>query len=301
MIKSITVTNYLGQSLKLELRFPEKSGFLIQEITGLGPPKATINSTELVTGDGVNYNSSRVGARNIVISLKFLELPTIEEVRQLSYKYFPIKKQVSLLVETDERVCTISGYIESNEPSIFTKKSGTQISIICPDPYFYSVISSTKVFAGLDPLFEFPFSNESSAEDLILFGNVKDKTEDIIGYPGDVDVGVVMTIVSTGTVRNVYIFNVHTREKMFIDTTRLETLTGHVIIEGDIIEISTVVGNKYITLLRDGIITNILNCLSRDSDWPRLTKGNNVFAYSADDGISYLQFTIANNILYEGV
>jgi len=52
MINSITVTNHLDESVKLELRFPEKSGFLVQGVTGLGPSKANINSTELSTTDG---------------------------------------------------------------------------------------------------------------------------------------------------------------------------------------------------------------------------------------------------------
>ena len=70
MIKSVTVTNNLGESIVLELRFPEKSGFLIKEggITGLGPAKATINSTESVTVDGASFNSAHVGQRNIVFN-----------------------------------------------------------------------------------------------------------------------------------------------------------------------------------------------------------------------------------------
>mgnify|MGYP001033110678 FL=1 len=51
MIRSVTVTNYLGRSLKLELAQPEKSGFIIKEITGLGPATANINVTDLSTND----------------------------------------------------------------------------------------------------------------------------------------------------------------------------------------------------------------------------------------------------------
>lgn len=32
MIKSVTVTNYLGDSVKLELMRPEKSGFIVKSI-----------------------------------------------------------------------------------------------------------------------------------------------------------------------------------------------------------------------------------------------------------------------------
>ena len=45
----------------------------------------------------------------------------------------------------------------------------TQISIVCPDPYFYSAGpdgTNTTIFYGVEPLFEFAFSNESLTESL---------------------------------------------------------------------------------------------------------------------------------------
>lgn len=59
MIKSITVTNPKGESLELDLFHPEKSGLIVKSITGLGPPKANINSTDLATADGALYSSAR--------------------------------------------------------------------------------------------------------------------------------------------------------------------------------------------------------------------------------------------------
>ena len=180
MIKSVTVTNYLGESIKLELGFPEKSGFLIQSITGLGPSKADINVSEIATNDGSIYNSARTTTRNIVFTLGFLFNPTIEDMRQLSYKYFPLKKRVLLLFETDNRTCEIYGYVESNEPDIFSSQETTKISIICPDPYFYSVVPGIAVFYAIDPIFEFEFSNESLSENLIEFSNIISNTEQTI-------------------------------------------------------------------------------------------------------------------------
>ena len=52
MIHSFAITNYLGDRIKLDLREPEVSGFLIKSVTGLGPVKATVNTTEVVTNDG---------------------------------------------------------------------------------------------------------------------------------------------------------------------------------------------------------------------------------------------------------
>ena len=137
MIKSVTVKNYLGDSIKLELARPALSGFVIQSITGLGPGKADVNTTEISTADGGLFNSARVPKRNIVISVKYYNwgADSIEDIRQLSYKYFPIKRKLTLIIETDNRLAEIEGYVETNDPNIFDKNEGSDISIICPDPF----------------------------------------------------------------------------------------------------------------------------------------------------------------------
>ena len=100
MIKSVTVTNYLGDSVKLELMRPEKSGFIVKSINGLGPSNASINTTEVSTNDGALFNSARLSKRNIVFKLLFMntDTETIEDIRQKTYKYFPMKKGVTILI-----------------------------------------------------------------------------------------------------------------------------------------------------------------------------------------------------------
>ena len=72
MIRAVTFTNYLGDSIRLDLARPEESGFIIKSVTGLGPGKANINTTEIATNDGSLFNSSRMPSRNIVISLAYM-------------------------------------------------------------------------------------------------------------------------------------------------------------------------------------------------------------------------------------
>ena len=301
MIKAIGVTNHLGESLTLELGFPERSGFLIQEIEGLGPVKADINVVEMSTTDGALFTSSRINTRNIVIHLLFMGSPTIEDTRQLSYKYFPVKKRVRLLVETDNRMCEIYGNVESNEPDIFSSQSGTVISIMCPDPYFYSVSDATTIFSGIEAMFDYEFSNESLTENLIEFSNIKSDTLEQIIYDGDSDVGMKINIHALGEATNITIYNTETREVMKINTTRLAALTGYGIITGDDIIVSTVKGNKYVLLLRGGAYINILNCLDKNTSWFQLSKGVNTFAYTAETGLTNLEFRIENRTVYEGV
>lgn len=288
----------------MPLANPEQSGFLIYDITGLGPPKATINTSRRATSDGVTYNSSNVAERNIVIMAKFQELPTIEDTRQKSYKYFPIGKRVKLVIETDNRLCEVEGYVESNEPVIFSEEEYSQISIICPESYLTAsgeegtIIS---VMYGTTPMFEFPFSNENETEKLIEFGSLNSLAEYNINYTGDANVGIIINIKAYGLVNDLTIYNTNTREIMRISTVRLTELTGYPIMDGDEIVISTISGKKSITLIRGGISLNILGCLDRFSNWFTLSKGDNIFAYSAGTGGENVLITVTNSILYEGV
>ena len=303
MIRSIAVTNHLNNVLKLELTRPEESGFIIKSIEGLGPVKANVNTSEVSTNDGSIFNSARLNQRNITLNLQFMETKseTIGEIRQKSYRYFPVKKKVKLRIATSNRTLETEGYVESNEPNIFSKNSGCAISIICPNPYLYSIEENVTVLSGTQSLFEFPFSNESVYEPLLEMAAISRYTERNVVYRGDSDIGVVITIHALGEVKNLTIYNTSTREIMRIDTDKIELLTGSGIIAGDDIIISTVKGDKSINLLRDGVTTNILNCLARDVAWFQLSKGDNFFAFAAESGENNVQLKIENKIIYEGV
>jgi hypothetical protein len=301
MIESVTITNHLDESIELVLKSPEKSGFAIRSIEGLGPVKADINSKELSTNDGSIFNSARVNSRNIIFDIQFLEKPTIEDTRQLSYKYFPIKRKIKMVFKTKNYECEIYGYVESNEPNIFSQECSTTISILCPDPYFKSLDKNITTFSGILPVFEFEFSNESATDNLLEFGELLNDKLKNVRYDGDAETGVVIYIHAIGDASNITVYNTDTRAQMFINTSRLLEMTGAGIIAGDDIIISTVKGEKSIKLLRNGLYTNILNCLDKNAEWPTISKGDNVFAYTAETGDTNLQFRIENAVLYEGI
>lgn len=302
MIRAIGIKNHLGQYLRIDLFNPYETGFVVESVDGLGPVKADINFTELATNDGAIDNSAKLSTRNIVINLSFLEKDTIEETRLKSYKYFPIKKKVTFYVETDSRKAEAYGRIEENKPNIFSKKEGTQISILCDDPYFYlSGEDQSDKFYGVIPEFEFPFSNESLTEKLICFGDIQTKTEAVIYYEGDADVGFVMKIHATGSAKGITIYNMKTREIMKINDDKLIEIVENGISAGDDIIINSRRGEKGIQLVRGGRITNILNALDRPINWFRLEKGDNLFTYTADEGLDHLFFEIDYKLTYEGV
>lgn len=252
-------------------------------------------------------------------------MASIEDIRQLSYKYFPIKKPLRFEIETDNRTAYIEGYVETNEPNIFSESEETDITIICPNPYFISTSTEETVFFGMAPRFEFltdrngkaipeelgskyycldnpvVFDDDGNIVKAIEIGSIEVKTYNAVPYSGDAEVGIIITMHAIGTVKNVDIYNTITRDHMRIDTDKLTTKTGHPIINKDDIIINTIDGQKSVTLIRDGEEINILNCVNKDADFFKLAKGNNTIAFTAEEGGANLQFKMSHSVLYEGI
>jgi hypothetical protein len=136
---------------------------------------------------------------------------------------------------------------------------------------------------------------------VIEMGSIENLKERTIFYDGDTETGVIIKIHAIGAAEHITIYNTGTREKMILDTDKLAALTGSGIGAGDEITISTIKGNKYITLLRNGREYNILNIMDKNADWFQLAKGDNIFTYTATYGSSNLQFKILNQIAFEGI
>lgn len=192
MLKRVVITNHLGESMEYRIDGVEvdnPSGLIITSIDGLGPVKANINMMDLATTDGQRYNSARLSGRNLVIKALFTHATSIEEARLLSYKYFPIKKKIKFHIETDNRTAETEGYVESNEPDIFSEQSGCQISVLCENPYFDGG-KVDYVLDDTDPLFKFEFGNASLDEPLIKISENIDASEPKqVIYEGDADTG----------------------------------------------------------------------------------------------------------------
>lgn len=170
MIKSFRIVNDIGDSITMDIRKPEVTGFLIASVTGLTDPKAEIALSQISAFDGAVFGNARVPSRNIVMNIIFYEgnkeKLSIEELRHKCYNYFPLRRQITFYVTNDSGTYSIKGYVESNEINIFTKQEGAQISILCPDPYFVKSSSETNTYiSNVIKNFEFPCSFEAVWDD----------------------------------------------------------------------------------------------------------------------------------------
>lgn len=321
MIQSFTVTNHTGKSMVCELTNPWKEGLAIASIDGLGPGQATINVADISSKDGGLFNSARKGSRNIVISLIFIDHDTltIEDLRRKCYTYFPLKKNVKLKFTTSDGKTVkdffIDGYVESNEPNIFSSREGTTISIICPQPYFYTSKEQEQRFSiSSNPDFSFAFSKVPSNNNELLMGDVVSYVVSNLYYEGDADTGIVVDIEfksdvvhdSIGNPKTIRIDNSLTNTSNIFSLEKVKNIVSELvegftgIVTGDRIILSTIVGEKSLTYIHNGVSYNVLGAIEPTGKWVTLTSGLNYLIIDKDGSIE-ITASVKNKIYYYGV
>ena len=109
---------------------------------------------------------------------------------------------------------------------------------------------------------------------------------------GEVDTGILIELAASSDVSNPRLYNADTNDVMKINIDMQA---------GDLIQISTVKGNKYVRLVRAGVTTNIINQLDKYPVWFQLPPGETDFTYECDNGTEFLTVTFTVQNLFEGV
>lgn len=256
--------------------------------SGLGPVPADIITSSRGMVDGVKYNGSRAGARNIILTVYIGG--DVDANRLRLYQYLPPKGNVKLYYKSASRDVYAEGYVESNEPNHFSNVCSNQISIICPHPYLSAIESIVQDISSIIDAFEFPFSIE---EEGVEFSTLE--TNDFVNMhnSGDVSTGAIFRVFARSDVVGANIYNAITNEYIKITGT---------IEAGETLTINTNAGNKRLTITKNtGEVVNALHRFATGSSWLQLTVGDNYIAYTADSGAGSMSVTVEHNDLFVGV
>ena len=270
-----------------QLEITNNPRYVITDIDGLYPPEGVINTTQVANMDGSVFNSSHINDRVITITMA-INGPA-EANRLLLYRYFKTKYPVRFYYKNGVRDVYIDGYVSKFSVEYFEKKQTAQIEISCPMTLFRAVKESVTEFANIENMFVFPFAIEVAG---IPFSEIALGEQKTIINGGDVETGVIIKLNALGTVLNPKIYNVDTSDRM---TLSVEMQAG------DEITINTRKKEKSITLLRDGVQTNIVGKLDAGSTWFNLIPGDNIVTYEADEFPEHLQCIFIINNQFEGV
>lgn len=278
----LIVENDRGERIQLT----QNPNYDILSIDGLYPPSANVNIAENANFDGGTEKNSRLNTRNIVLTIAIHQ--PIEQNRIALYKYFRVKKHCKLYFSNGTREVYIEGIVEALPVPQWANKERAQVSILCPNPYLIDTKQSETSFSIIESLFEFPFSLPAEGQE---FSRMEFNKEETI-IAGDIETGMDIQIIATGSASNPVIYNTDTLESLKVNIN---------LVRGDVLRINTNRGQKAITLTHEGVTTNVINDLEPGSKWLQLEPGANDILYSADTSPENLIVNIEYSTLYEGV
>ena len=303
MLKSVFVTNHHGERYELPLSNPDASGFLIKNISGMGPVKTSINTSSGALSPGEFFNSSKIEKRNIVIDLDYYpDSGLIENQRLQSYRLFEVNTPVDIEFLTDKNHVVAHGYVESNEPTIFSQNCGTSISIVCPDPYLYSKSDKRFSMSNLVRAFKFQFKNpdpynppydldeDPRMEPTLMMGYYdKNSIKSLYNEGNASNIGVLMRIVVGSAGLSNFVFgNISNGKTFTLNDDVVDNIVPDGILEHDEILVNSTRGHKSIILRRRENDSykeyNILPAKEYNSDWLTIDAGENNIYYYCNGG-----------------
>jgi hypothetical protein len=264
LLDRVNIYNDFGYFLSLRLENPD-NGVIIREIDGLGPSKASLVSSPYANMDGEHYHSGKREPRNIIFRLALdplyssgaYKVDTVQEVRSLIYKVLMPKTESRFEFYTVDGQRNIVGVVESVEPVIFAKEPTVDVSVMCFEPDF---VSHTDYIISMD--------TDVTSEQIVNVGSTDSGF--IFKLFVDRNIGLNDQI----RVRNKHESDVNSVNQKTLNVNGSGSL-GISFQAGDVLEISTIPGDKYVRRIRSGDEVSGLYAMASASEWPIIHPGNN--------------------------
>lgn len=265
--------------------------FLLSDAEGLYESKNTVYVSQNSMIDGATYQGSVAKYRDIELTLT--DTGNYPENRDALNRLFKEKSKGTLIFwEADANPRKIDYYVEKFNSSGEDPFREHEISLICPDPFFYDIDASSEEMASWVSAFTFPFASPTTG---FVFG-YKDNSriQTIQNDFAEDNIGITIIMSCLGAVTNPSITHIETNTAIHV---------GHSgkplnLVYGDVVTITTATGNKHVTLTHEGVTSEINHFLTEDSVFIQLMRGSNSFGFGADSGVNNLTITIEYTYKY---
>lgn len=269
-------------------------GIVIESIDGIYAFTGEVQTSPYSQTHGDRYKSSRATMRNIVVQGTIFD--DFWNNRQLLYRVFRIGSIGKFCyTEPDQSNRYADYYVESVEIDQDSYRGEFQISLLCPDPFFYAGNAEHVDLASWVSDFEFIHEFDEDGEELgHRMASMIQEIQNLNGVDG---IGMKITLTASGSVTNPYVYLYETGERITIGTAdNPYTLDGT-----KKVEIETTTGKKNIIQIVNNVETRINEYLDPTSSFFQLGAGINTVGYNADSGAEYMNVHIEYKMRYLGV
>lgn len=267
---------------------------ILVQADGLHGIDTDIGESESPYMDGVNIETVKALPRGIELGFKLVG--DVEEAIDFFTSVVKSKQMVTLKEESSKGEIIVKGVATIPPYTRMLQSCRLVLSVYCGQPYWEDIEQMVAEIAEATGLLYFPEEGQFFTEYGRPFGVLDTDLEKTFVNDGDTAVGMVITMNTYGAVTNPRISCSSGEQNgwwMQINAT-LE--------EEDEVEISTVRGNKYITIngsetFNGEPVTDLLTF--NGNDWLQLEQGSNTFNINAESGEKFLHFSIGYKRRFE--
>jgi len=283
-MRKLTITSENGSGIAISNTAP----YILRYLDGIGIPGNEAETRKSPNQDGVTYIKSTFETREIVIGVGIVEQDeeSLYEYRENLAKVLNPKYRLSILLEYPGNKKLITGYLVGEV--VYTRdgsigNNNAELTIECDNPFWTDETKSSARLAISVPTFHFPLAFAPK----ITFSKILNKQVEITNY-GHVNAPV-----------NIKFYGPSTNPIITNETTGLFIKVNKTLLSGEVLEINTYEGKKYVKI--DGVnVFGYIDLTSNLSEFA-LIPGENIIAYDADSGASSAEVIITYNNRYVGV
>lgn len=271
-----------------------KQKFILKAAEALHGVETDIIESESPYIDGSIIDNVKALPRGIELTFKLRG--NIKQAIDYFTSVIKSKQLVTLREVENGRDITIKGIATIPPYTRMMQSCEIVLSIYCGQPYWEDIEEVVGVIDDIISLLYFPSEGQYFTQNGRPFGVIDKSLTKNITNEGDVSIGAIFTIAATGEVVNPQI-NCSTGEQNGWYMRLNMTLQ-----EGDEVKISTIKGDKYITINGSNEFNGIpiLNYLEfNGADWLQLEQGSNVFDITVTSGSQNVYFNAIYKRRYE--
>lgn len=244
--------------------------FYLTHANGLTDVGSDVSAATTPSMDGDKVSNVRTRPRGIILDLQIKNAANVEDAKRYVLRTIKHKQTGRLLLSQSGRDLDISGVVESISMPRFGEGVTMQVSLHCSEPYWQDVENVLLAISRIIDLHYFPADEGGLAfpVDGVVMGEYDLNMTRTYTNDGDVECGMVITIIALGDVTNPAIYK---SDGSFVGV-------NDSMVAGDEIVINTNRGKKAIT--KNG--TNILNKIKPGSVFIQLDTGDNELTIDSD-------------------
>lgn len=293
MVEGIELQN-VATSAKLTLDMVSTPDYILDSVDW-GVVESTHHSFKYVNQIGVYVTGTSLETRQVIVTGWVIAETeyTMDQRKGILNRFFNPQQAVDLFYKQyvlrflpDTSVKYSATVKENNEVVCKFKVEG-----YCPDPLFAEKVESKVAAASTVAKFHFPLimSREPDPPGGVVFGLRQPSLIVAITNSGAVDVGMKIVFKANGSLTNPSLINVNTQKYFKVNKS---------MVAGEEITIDTIIGEKKIRGILNGVESNYFKYRDLDSEWLQLQVGDNLFRYDADENVGNLEVYIYFNNKY---